>query len=155
MIKKILSIFCLLALSVGFMYCGSDDDPKTQEPTEKEKVTELLVAGGQSWQPSSSSRITVEGVDVTDEYFEGFSIKFGTNTFTTTGTTPVWLRSDTWEFTDDNATAFIRGQDEKVVTITNISESELNLTLEWDSTTYAEGGRIRSTPGTYVFTLSK
>ncbi|HYC85989.1 MAG TPA: hypothetical protein VEB86_12245 [Chryseosolibacter sp.] len=154
MISRTLTLFCLVGLCLTFVHCGGDD-PKPPEPTQKEIVTEKLVAGGSSWSASTSGAgITVDGVDVTNEFFDGFTIKFTGTTLTTTGTTPVWLRTDTWTFKDDNATAIIRGQDNKEVAITSISDTELKLTLQWDQTTY-EGGRTRSIPGTYVFTLKK
>jgi len=153
MIPRILTLLCLVGLCITFVNCGGDD-PDPPKPTQKEIVTELLVANGASWSPSSGGGITVDGVDVTNDLFAGFSIKFNATTLTTTGTTPVWLRSDTWTFKDDAATAIIRGQDNKEITLTSVSDTELKLTLQWDQTTY-EPGRARSIPGTYVFTLKK
>jgi hypothetical protein len=154
MMSRILTLLCLVSLCITFMHCGGPDPDPDPEPTQKEIVTELLVAGGSSWSAGSGGGITVDGVDVTTDLFTGFSIKFSGNTLTTTGETPVWLRTDTWTFKDDAATAIIRGQDNKEVAITNVSDTELKLTLQWDKTTY-EGGRVRSIPGTYVFTLKK
>jgi hypothetical protein len=156
MTSRILSLVSLICLAVTFIHCGGDDPkPDPVVPTPVEKVTEMLTAGTATWTPSGSAGITVDGVDVTADLFEGFAIKFGESTFTTTGTTPVWLRTDTWQFTNENATAFTRGQDGKTVTITSISDTQLKLTLEWDQTTYEEGGRKKSIPGTYQFILNK
>jgi hypothetical protein len=152
--------FTLLALTIvtlSFMACGGkggDPTPITPEPTVKEQRTELLIAGGSSWSPSSSG-IVVDGVDVTADFFSGFTIKFDATTITTTGTTPVWATTDTWSFKDDNANVIVRGSDSKEITITSISETELKLTLEWDQYTYEQGGRQKSIPGTYTFTLNK
>jgi hypothetical protein len=155
MTSRILSVVCLICLAITFIHCGGDDPKPEPEPTQVEKVTAMLTEEGGTWTPSGSAGITVDGVDVTSDLFEGFAITFGESTFTTTGTTPVWLRTDTWEFTDESATAFTRGQDGKTVTITTISDTQLKLTLEWDQTTYEEGGRKRSIPGTYQFILNK
>src|SRR5687768_16607963 len=123
------------------------DDPKPKK-TQAEKVTEMLTSKGGTWSISGSTGVTLVGVDVTTDLFSAFSITFLDNEFTTTGTTPVWLRHDTWAFKDENAEVFIRGQDDKEVTIVEISETQLKLSLEWDQTTYEEeGGRSNSLPG--------
>jgi hypothetical protein len=156
MISRILSLLCLSALCITFVHCGGSDPDPDPEPTEQEIVTEMLVSDGASWAPSGSTGITVDGVDVTETLFQGFSIKFGENTFTTTGTSPVWEANDTWAFKGESSTVIIRGSDDEEITITNISESELVLTLEWDSlTTLPPGGRAKSIPGTHKFTLTK
>lgn len=147
-----MALVCVLVVSFTFIQCGGSD-PKPV-PTEKERVTALLTSNGGKWSPSSSG-ITVDGVDVTQDLFKDFSITFSANTFTTTGTTPVWLRNDTWSFKDETATVFIRGQDGKEVTINSISETQLKMTLEWDQTTTAEDGRKRSLQGTHEFILNK
>jgi hypothetical protein len=153
-LSLLLSGFLLFVVTVVFTACGGgSDDPKPIDKTEKEKNTELLVASGGSW-TAASSGITVGGVDVTADLFKDFSIKFTDTQFTTTGTTPVFLRTDTWHFKDETAKVIIRGQDNKEMTIESISATQLKLSLQWDETTY-EGGRKKSIPGTYVFTLTK
>jgi hypothetical protein len=152
---KILSVFVLLTVCITFVHCGGDDPKPDPEPTQREKVTALLTANGGKWQPSGAVGITVDGVDVTSELFENFSITFSETTFTTTGTSPVWLRSDTWTFKNDNADVIIRGQDGKEVSILEISETQLKLKLEWDETTTTSGGRKKSLKGTHEFTLNK
>ena len=132
--------------------CGGGDEP--QPPTKVEEVTTLLTANGGSWTPALSSGVTIDGVDVTDDLFSGFSITFRENTFTTTGTSPVWLREDTWRFKDENADVIIRGQDDKEITIREISATQLLLTLEWTVTT-TEGGRQGSLKGKHEFILNK
>lgn len=131
--------------------CGSDPAPA---PAQSEKVREMLTAGGGTWTPASLSGVTVDGVDVTEDLFSGFSITFHENTFTTTGTTPVWLREDTWRFKDETAKVIIRGQDNKEITITDISATQLKLTLEWTETT-TSGGRQYSLKGKHEFLLDK
>src|SRR5690349_6116323 len=143
--------FLIAIVAVIFFSCGgSDPEPKV---TEAQKVTRMLTAGGGRWTLPASGGVTVDGVDVTDDLFAGFSITFGDQTLTTTGTTPVWLRQDTWRFKDETAKVFIRGQDDREVTITEISEAQLKLTLEWPAST--TGGRQGSLKGKHEFTLNK
>lgn len=152
---RLASTFFLTLAILTFMACGGSD-PKPiiePEPTPVEEVTAMLTSDGGTWTPSAAG-ITVDDADVTAEMFDGFTITFGDGTLTTTGTTPVWLRNDTWAFTDETATALERGQDDKIITITNITENELTLTLQWDEYTYEEG-RKKSIPGVYEFVLTK
>ena len=143
--------FIVLIIAAIFFSCGgSDPEPKV---TESQKVTRMLTAGGGRWTLPASGGVTVDGVDVTDDLFPGFSITFGDQTLTTTGTSPVWLRQDTWRFKDETAKIFIRGQDDREVTITEISDSQLTLTLEWPAST--TGGRQGSLKGKHEFTLNK
>lgn len=149
---KTLSI-ALLVTIVIFSSCKKDDPEP--ELTETEKTTVILTAGTGTWTPASTAGVTVDGLDVTADLFSGFTISFTADKIFTTGTSPVWLREDTWRFKDETARILIRGQDDKEIIIEEISENELQLSLDWDQTTYAEGGRSQSIPGTFVFTLSK
>lgn len=140
----------LLTVFILFGQTGcKKDDPG---PTKVQQVTTLLMSAVSGWQPTS---VTVDGVEVQDDLFSGFSIKFNETTLTTTGTTPVWKRQDTWTFKDENADVIIRGNDGKEVAIKSVSESELKLTLEWDETTTVEEGRQYALKGTHEFTLRK
>ncbi len=142
----------IILASVLFLPGCKKDDPVPAK-TQAQIVTEMLVANGTPWSPVT---VTVDGVEVTDELFAGFSIKFAEKTFTTTGSTPVWLRQDTWSFKDESATVMIRGQDGKEITIEDISETQLKLALEWDQTTMEpEGGRAASLKGKHEFILNK
>lgn len=131
--------------------CGGDEPAP---PTKAEEVTTILTSNGGTWTPPISAGVTIDGVDVTEELFPGFSITFHENTFTTTGTSPVWLREDTWRFKDENADIIIRGQDNKEITIEEISASQMRLTLEWTVTT-TDGGRQGSLKGKHEFILNK
>ena len=133
--------------------CGGSD-PEPAAPTEAEKVTRLLTDNGGKWAPTGAAGITVDGIDVTEELFPDFSITFQEETFTTTGTSPVWLRQDTWSFKDQTAKVIVRGQDSKEITITEVSATQLKLTLEWEQTTHS-GGRQASLKGKHEFILSK
>lgn len=142
-----------ITLCISALSGCKKDDPKPQL-TEAQKVTQVLTSNGGTWTPAASGAITVDGIDVTQDLFANFSITFTANTFTTTGTTPVWLREDTWQFKDAAANVIIRGQDGKEITITEISDTQIKLSLTWDQTTY-EGGRAKSLAGTYEFVLDK
>lgn len=131
--------------------CGGED-PK---PTEQDKVKALLTSDGGKWSPASANLwVTVEGIDVS-ELFTGFTLTFTSKGYTTTGTTPVWPRTDSWKFKDKTETEFlIRNSDGKEITIEAIDETNLRITLEWDENTY-EGARTKSLAGKHVFILSK
>ena len=142
----------LIVVCIGLLSGCKKDDP-TPVKTEADIVTEMLVAGGSTWSPAT---VTIDGVDVTNALFDGFTIKFSETTFTTTGTSPVWLPQDTWSFKDETATVMIRGQDDKEITIEDISETQLRLTLEWDkTTTESDEGRAYSLKGKHEFILNK
>ncbi len=146
-----LIILSLVSLSL-IMGCKGGDDPVPL--TEEQKLTTLLTAGNGTWTPPTVGGVLVEGDDVTADLFEGFSIKFfADGTLTTTGTSPVWERTDTWSFKDETATIMLRGQDDKQIQFQKVSDTEVKLTLEWDQTT--TGGRSKSIEGTHVFILKK
>jgi hypothetical protein len=150
---KTFATTCIVIAMVILVPGCKKDDP-APVVTEVQKVTQLLTSDGGTWSTSAANAITVDGVDVTQDLFPNFAITFSENTFTTTGTSPVWLREDTWSFKDATAQVIIRGQDSKELTITGISNTQLTFTLTWDQTTY-EGGRKKSLAGAYVFTLTK
>lgn len=150
---KIFATGCLV-LAIVVMVPGCKKDDPAPVITEVQKVTQMLTSNGGTWSASAANAITVDGIDVTQDLFPNFSITFSENTFTTTGTSPVWLREDTWNFKDATAQVIIRGQDSKELTITEISNTQLKFTMTWDQTTY-EGGRKKSLAGDYIFTLTK
>jgi len=139
-------------ITVG-MLSGCSSDPDPAPPTAVEKVRGMLTANGGTWTPAATSGVLVDGTDVTDDLFPGFTITFQASTLTTTGSSPVWLRQDTWSFKDESAGIIIRGQDQREIIIEEISETELKLTLEWPETT--SGGRPHSLKGKHEFFLSK
>lgn len=149
------STFAVTLLALTFLIsCKSDDPALAPTLTPVEKVTKILTDGGGAWNMPSVAGVTVDGLDVTQDLFKGFSMKFGNGTLTTTGTTPVWERQDTWTFKDESATVIIRGHDNKEVTIQEITEDQMILTLEWEKDLF-EGGRTKSIKGTHQFVLEK
>lgn len=149
LISRVCLVIALAAL--GFLVSCKPDEPTL---TPEQKVTKILTENGGTWTLPSVAGVTVDGLDVTQDLFAGFSITFGEGTLTTTGTTPVWLRQDTWSFKDESATVIIRGQDNKEITISEITDNQLVITLEWEYDTF-EGGRAKSIKGTHQFTMEK
>ena len=146
----------VLIVAVAFSCKKSKGEDPEPEPTEAELRLEILTDGNGTWTPPASGAVMLgEGSSALDitELFEDFTITFSETGYTTTGTTPVWARSGTWEFVDDDGEVF-RRNDGLEVTITEITEGSLKFTLEWDQTTYEEG-RSKSLAGKHTFTLGK
>lgn len=151
--RKILSLILLTAISIGFIHCGGGGgDP---ELTEEQKVVQKLTANNGKWGGNATSTVSVDGLDVTEQLFDGFSISFTENGYTTTGSSPVFPPSDTWAFKPNtNGTILIRNSDSKEMKITSLTDTELVFTLTWDQTT-TTAGRQKSIAGEHVFTLKK
>jgi hypothetical protein len=147
-VQKALVVVTLL--SIVLLNSCKKDDPS---PTAVQKVTRILTAGGASWSPPSTGGVTIDGIDVTQDLFDGFSITFSDGALATTGSSPVWLREDTWRFKDATATVILRGQDDKEIILEEVTKDQIKFSLEWDQTT--TGGRSRSLKGKHVFTLNK
>lgn len=143
--------FAVSMIALTFvMSCKSDEPTLTPE----QRTTKILTENGGKWNLPAVAGVTVDGLDVTQDLFKDFSITFGEGTLTTTGTTPVWLRQDTWSFKDESATVIVRGQDNKEITIAEITDDQMILTLEWDKETF-DDGRTKSIKGVYQFVLEK
>ena len=137
---------------VGLLLIQACDD---EEVTKVQKATKLLISNGATWKPGS---VTIDGVDLTEDLFKGFSIQFSETGFATTGTSPVFDADDSWTFKDDTGTVILRGQDDKELTIVSLTKDQLVFTLDWDQTTTEpidEGGRKKSLKGLHEFTLVK
>jgi hypothetical protein len=145
------TLMMVTLLSIVLLNSCKKDDPS---PTAVQKVTRTLTAEGGTWTPPSTGGVTIDGTDVTQDLFDGFSITFSDDgSLTTTGTSPVWLREDTWRFNDATATVILRGQDDKEIILEEVTKDQVKFSLEWDQTT--TGGRSRSLKGKHVFTLNK
>lgn len=138
----ILSIVTLAIVLTGLSSCD-DTPPKTQQ----ELVTEQLTAG-----PWRLETVTIEGDDGA-QLFKDFGLTFTAEGYTSTGTTPVWKRSGTWKFLNEEATRINR-DNELDVTIVSIDGTTLKLSLTWNQETY-EGGRSKSLRGKHEFTLKR
>ncbi len=143
----------ILFFLFGFLFlssCKKGGDPEP-EVTEEQRVTTLLTSG--QWAPATGNWVTVDGVSVA-ELFTDFKITFTSTGYTTTGTTPVWPRSGTWKFKTGSTKIFIRDADQVEVTIENLDDKNLKLTLMWNQETTAPG-RMSSIKGKHEFNLSK
>ncbi len=138
----ILSILLLASALSGLSSCD-DTPPKTQQ----EVVTEQLTAG--TWRLET---ITIEGEDGA-QLFKDFGLTFTADGYTSTGTTPVWKRSGTWTFLNEEATRINR-DNELDIDIVSIDETTLKLSLTWNRETF-EGGRTKSLRGRHEFTLKR
>jgi hypothetical protein len=125
--------------------CSGDSDPKQ---SKTEKVTALLTSG--TW---SLQTVLVDGIDQT-EIYEDLTLTFTEDAITSTNGRVVWAESDTWQFTDDTATEIERG-DGLHITLEEISNNTLVLTLTWDDTTFETGGRTSSLAGVHTFTFDQ
>lgn len=129
-----------------FVCLFSQCDDKS-DISEKERMTGILTSS--AWK---LDRVTLDGVDNSDE-FTGMTLRFESNTYASTNAVPVWPLSDTWQFADETAREFTRG-DEVSVKIENVNDSVLELSLYWDHNTLGTG-RAASIRGRYVFYLRR
>ena len=126
--------------------CGKGDEPGPGD-SESQRISKLLASG--IWQMKS---VTVDGTPQT-EHFDGLTLSFTATGFTATFGDPVWPATGRWTFSDGTATSFTRN-DDVVVSISNISETSLMLSLKWDKNTFGPG-KASSIAGTYVFIFGK
>ena len=138
----ILWIALLASALTGLSSCD-ETPPRTQQ----EIVTEQLTAG--TWRLET---VTIEGEDGA-QMFKDFGLTFTTEGYTSTGTTPVWKRSGTWKFLNEEATRINR-DNELDIDIVSIDDATLKFSLTWNQETF-EDGRTRSLRGKHEFTLRR
>lgn len=141
--KKYLILLLVVVSATSTMFLTGCD---SNEETAAEKQLKLLLTG----KPWVIESVTVDNVDESD-LFTDLELTFADGTLSTSNGVPVWEESDTWEFTDSQATAFTRG-DGVEVTIDQLTKTKLVLTLTWDQTTIG-GGRTESIEGEHTFTF--
>jgi hypothetical protein len=142
--KKISMPFaCTAVLALALFLAGCGDEPLTK----KEEVIKKLTA--KSW---SIQSVTIDDADNTSE-FSGLKLTFTKTGFTAENENIIWPSSGTWNFTDATASAFIRNDDLEV-SITEITDSKLVVTLQWADTYFGEGGRTKALQGEYVFVFN-
>ena len=142
-VKSIIGIMTLSGMLL-LSHCGKKSDP-TPAVTEPQRVTSLLKTG--TWKVQS---VSVDGTDQS-ALFKNFTLSFTDAGFATVNGTAVWPASGTWKFVSDQTTSFTR-DDGLVVTIQNVSSTQLIISLVWTKTTLGPG-RVGSVKGTTVFTL--
>lgn len=142
-IKKLLATFSLIfivALVVNISGC------KNSDPTAKTTNTALLAA--QQWTLQS---LKINGVNETDLY-KDLTLKFESSIYQATNGEPIWSSSGTWSFTDDTAKSFVI-EDDVLVTVEQLDQTSLKISLTWNSTTFEEG-RAKSVEGEHEFTFT-
>lgn len=117
------------------------------EPTVKEKTEAMLMSG--EW---NQPIVTVDGVDKSSLY-QDFTIKFSSNSYFSSGGSPLWPASGTWVFKDESAQVLIL-DNIKEVQINEITDVNLELAIQNDNTTF-KSGRVNSIQGKNVFRLKK
>jgi hypothetical protein len=93
----------------------------------------------------------VDGVDQSALY-SGFTITFSPTGFTTTKGGVIWPASGTWNFQGTSTTTITRNDGSEVQI--QVTSSSLTMTINWTTTTLG-GGKVASTKGNNVFTLTK
>jgi len=96
--------------------------------------------------------LMVDNVDKTTLY-SGMTLSFTATTYTTTKGSPVWASNGTWTFSGNDGKMITR-DDQIDVSIDQIADSQLVLSLTWNKTTLG-AGRQASVSGKHVYTLVK
>jgi hypothetical protein len=133
---------------VGLLYvsgCGGGGDPAPPK-TESQKATEIMTQG--TWTMQS---VSVDGADKTSIY-AGLKITFTSTGFSASNGGGVWPNMGTWQFTDNTGKTMKR-DDGLTITLTELTDKKMVLTLTWRETTL--GGRESSVEGSHVFTFGK
>lgn len=120
--------------------CGGDDGESAMDRTNR-----LLKSG--MWK---LNRLTVDGVDKTNEYTD-LSLLISEGTYASTNGEPVWPASGTWSLVDGQTLSRDNGE---TVYIDELKETNLTLSVDWQKTTYDEG-RTRSIKGVHIFEFIK
>ncbi len=141
---KIISKLALVAMAFGVIISvqGCED-----EVPETDRVKGILKSS--AWKVQS---VSVDNTDQTTVY-KGLTLSFTDAGYTSTNGGVVWPASGTWVFADGNAKTITRS-DNLAVTITEVTDTKLVLTLTWATTTLG-GGRVESVKGINVFTFAK
>ena len=141
---KVISKLALVAMAFGVII--SVQGCKDEVP-ETDRVKGILKSS--AWKVQS---VSVDNTDQTSVY-KGLTLSFTDAGYTSTNGGVVWPASGTWVFADGNAKTITRS-DNLAVTITEVTDTKLVLTLTWATTTLG-GGRVESVKGINVFTFAK
>jgi hypothetical protein len=136
-----LNLLVLCFTCVFFFSCSGDD-----EPSKADQVRSKLTSG--TWKIQSVTIGEEDGM----EFFEDLALTFQKSNFTTVNGGPVWPASGSWDFTNDQATAILRG-DGVEVTLVSVDETTLECTLYWNETVL--GGRVKAVEGNHRFVFTK
>lgn len=153
---KWLSFVTLLALAITLTNCGGDDNEKSEEELQLDKLKG-------SWTMTS---VENDDVDRSDEY-PNMQITLGGN-FVTGGTYNLtseaddwpsvspWNDDDTWKFNPSSISSMIVRQSDLQDMNYTLSNSDQNLRIEFNySGPGFNNGRTASVSGNWVFTFTK
>ena len=115
--------------------------------TPAEIAREKLVAGS----PWTLQTAKVDGVDKTSLY-QGLTITFMSNSYTSTHGGVIWPASGTWDFTDESGTTMVRISDGLEISIETLTETQLVISFAWSQGTVGSG-RSQSVSGQHTLTF--
>lgn len=133
------SVLCLTFIML-FTACSEE------EPAPSDAVLSKLKS--KTWNVSS---VQVDGVDQTT-LFAGMTLTFTVKDYQVNPANAIWPASGTWQFTDKEGTVITRN-DGLEITVAEITESSLKLSLQWSKNTFG-AGRIASVSGQHLFTFN-
>lgn len=139
-VSKLVLVAMTFAVIISVQGC-KDEVPET------DRVKGILKAS--TW---TMQTVVVDAVDQSTVY-KGLTLNFTDTGYSSTNGGIVWPASGTWVFADASAKTITRN-DNLAITITEVTDAKLILSLTWAKTTLA-GGRIESVKGLNVFTFTK
>jgi hypothetical protein len=143
--KKFLAATAAMILSSFLLICSCGGGGDSGGPVTPD-VAAMLRSG--TWKVKT---VTVDGTNQIG-LFTGLTLTFSSSAFSAANGNPVWPTTGTWTL-NDAGTIITRG-DGLTVTINNVTETALGLSLVWSKTTLG-GGRAESVEGTHLFTFGK
>lgn len=133
------SVLCLTFM-ILFTACSEE------EPAPSDAVLSKLKS--KTWKISS---VQVDGVDQTT-LFAGMTLTFTVKDYQVNPANAIWPASGTWQFTDKEGTV-IKRNDGLEITVAEITETSLKLSLQWSKNTFG-AGRAASVSGQHLFTFN-
>ena len=117
-----------------------------EELTPNAQTEKLLRA--QVWELTETK---IDGI-ISNRY-DGLTLSFGSNIYSTTNGRSLWPAAGTWEFVGEKGDKVIR-DDGLEIDIVSASAANLVMTFFWDTTIY-DGGRIGSIRGLHEMTFHR
>lgn len=133
------SMLCLTFM-ILFTACSEE------EPAPSDAVLSKLKS--KTWKISS---VQVDGVDQTT-LFAGMTLTFTVKDYQVNPANEIWPASGTWQFSDKEGTV-IKRNDGMEITVAEITETSLKLSLQWSKNTFG-AGRAASVSGQHLFTFN-
>jgi hypothetical protein len=140
--RMVSSMLLVIFVGVQLSGCGPDGS----DPASKQAMANLTAG------PWGVTSVTVDGVDQS-ALFNGFTITFLSNAYTTTNGGPVWPASGAWNFTDEKGTKMER-DGALEIELQVLTETSLKMSLHWAADTFGEG-RMNSIQGDHVFVMER